>query len=70
MTLLVENVTYHNIYQHDYGVIEEETLMFFMNAFLVPFIWFVNPWNILKSLKRFFMKGDKRYSQAEANELM
>jgi len=44
--------------------------MFFMNAFLVPFIWFVNPWKILKSIKRCLMKGDKRYSQAEANELM
>lgn len=44
MTLAVEAITYNNFYAHEYGVIEEESIMFFINALFVPFIWLVNPW--------------------------
>ena len=44
--------------------------MFFMNAFLVPFIWFVNPWYLIKVLKRKFYYGKKNLTQKMANELM
>jgi hypothetical protein len=70
MTLAVEDLRFHNFYQHPYGVIEEETVMFFMNALFVPFIWFINPWQITVLLKRHFNEGRKDLTQKEANKLM
>jgi hypothetical protein len=67
MTLLVEDIRFHNIYSHDYGVVEEETIMFFMNSFLVPFIWFVNPWQLMIRAKRWYYYGKMDMTQKNAN---
>ena len=52
MTLAVEAVTYNNFYSHPYGVIEEETIMFFVTAFIIPAIWLIHPYNSVKNIKR------------------
>ena len=70
MTLAVEAISFRNYYEHPYGVIEVETIMFFMNALFVPFFWLVNPFHIVKKIKRFMKKGKKTLTQAEANLLM
>ena len=70
MTLFVEDFRFHNFYEHKYGLIEEETIMFFMNAFFVPLIWMVNPWHIYVLIKRKLKFGSKDMTQKEANYLM
>ena len=67
MTLAVEAIKFHNYDAHAYGVIEEETIMFFMNAIFVPFFWLVNPFHIIKIIKRSRNKGKRSLTQAEAN---
>jgi len=59
----VEDLRFHNFYDHPYGVIEEESVMFFMNALFVPFIWLINPWQIMVLLKRKFNYGCKDLTQ-------
>lgn len=70
MTLAVEDLRFHNFYMHPYGVIEEETVMFFMNALFVPFIWLINPWQLTVLIKRRFNYGRKDLTQKEANKIM
>lgn len=70
MTLAVEAIRFENYCKHPYGIIEEETIMFFMNSFFVPVFWLVNPTRIFKSLKRKIKYGKKNLTQKEANELM
>ncbi len=70
MTLAVEDLRFHNFYQHPYGVIEEETVMFFMNALFVPLIWLINPWQIGVLIKRKWYYGRKDLTQKEANKIM
>lgn len=70
MTLAVEDITFHNFYAHEFGVIEEESVMFFINAFFVPLIWLVNPWQIKQLVLRRFKRNKNYYTQAEANDIM
>lgn len=70
MTLAVEDITFRNFYAHEFGVIEEESVMFFINAFFVPLIWLVNPWQIKQLLMRRFRKNKNYYTQGEANDIM
>lgn len=70
MTLATEAIKFQNYYGHPYGVVDEETIMFFMNSFFVPFFWLVNPMRIIKLIKRKCMKGRKDMTQDEANKLM
>ena len=70
MTLAVEAIKFKNYYQHPYGVIDEETVMFFLNAFFVPFFWLVNPFHLIKAVKRSLNYGKMSMTQAEANLLM
>lgn len=70
MTLAVEAIRFENYCKHPYGIIEEETIMFFMNSFFVPIFWLVNPTRIFKHLKRKIKYGKKNLTQREANELM
>jgi hypothetical protein len=70
MTLAVEDLRFHNFYEHPYGVIEEEFVMFFMNALFVPFIWLINPWQLGVLIKRKFNYGRKDLTQKEANKIM
>ena len=70
MTLAVEDFSLHNYYSHPYGVIEEETLMFFLNSFFVPLYWLVNPLYLVKLLKRSINYGKASLTQEEANQLM
>jgi hypothetical protein len=64
MTLAVEYITYNNFYLHEYGVIEEESIMFFVNAFFVPFFMLVNPPQIKIRILRYFKKNKKYFTQA------
>lgn len=63
MTLAVEDLKFGNFYSHPYGVVEEETVMFFMNAFFVPLIWLINPWQIHVLFKRKSSYGRKDLTQ-------
>jgi hypothetical protein len=63
MTLAVEDMRYNNFYSRPYGVIEEETMMFFMNAIFVPFIWMINPWQLGVLVKRKLNQGRKDLTQ-------
>jgi hypothetical protein len=38
--------------------------MFFINAFLIPLIWFVNPWQLFNLGKRKMYKDKKSLTQA------
>lgn len=44
--------------------------MFFMNAFFVPLIWMINPWQLGVLIKRKFNQGRKDLTQKEANKIM
>ena len=44
--------------------------MFFLNGFFVPLFWLINPFAIIKSIKRSLNKGRADMTQREANELM
>ena len=44
--------------------------MFFFTAFLVPLIWFINPWYLWKLIKRKYYKNTPFITQFEANALM
>lgn len=70
MTLIVEGFGHHNIYSHPYGIVEEESIMFFFNAFLIPIIWLVHPWQLAHRIKRWYYYGRKDVTQSEANILM
>lgn len=70
MTLLVEDVTLHNIYAHDYGVVEEESIMFFVNALFVPILWLINPWHLFRVIRRKMKYGKTELTQKQANEIM
>jgi hypothetical protein len=63
MTLAVEAIRFHNYYSHPYGVIDEETIMFFMNSFFVPFFWLVNPTRIYKQIVRKIKFGKPSLTQ-------
>jgi len=63
MTILVEDISLHNIYREEYGVIEEKSIMFFFSAFLEPLIWLV-------LLKRWWFRGRNDLTQREAHFLM
>ena len=68
MTLAVEAITFRNFYSHEYGVIEEETIMFFVTAFLIPLIWFIHPYNLWRRFQYRKFKN-KLVSQEKANFL-
>lgn len=70
MTLAVEAFYLNNYYSHPYGVIDEETVMFLLNSFFIPIFWFINPFRIVKQIKRKLYKGKRSLTQAEANALM
>lgn len=64
MTLGVEAIRFRNYYQHPWGVVEEETVMFVMNAFFVPLFWLINPFHLLKKWKRSRSLGKKSFTQS------
>lgn len=70
MTLAVEAIRFKNYYNHLYGVIDEESIMFFMNSFFIPIFWFVHPLRLWKILKRKLNYGKRSLTQMEANKLM
>lgn len=63
MTLAVEAVRFNNYYSHLYGVIEEETVMFFLNAIFVPLFWLLNPLYLFKLIKRSIKHGKRSLTQ-------
>lgn len=70
MTLAVEAVSFQNYYSHLFGVIDEETIMFFLNALFVPLFWLINPFQLYKLLQRKLGYGKRELTQREANKLM
>jgi hypothetical protein len=66
MTLAVEAITFKNFYSHPYGVIEEETIMFFVTAFFIPLVWLIHPYNLAKKISYLFKKNTL-VTQEEAN---
>ena len=70
MTLLVEDAVYHNIYSEEYGVAEEESIMFFLDGFFIPLIWLVHPWWIIRRIQRWYYYGKTHLTQREANQYM
>jgi hypothetical protein len=69
MTLAVEALYFKNFYQHPYGVIEEETIMFFVTAFFIPFVWLIHPYNLYKKFQLWLSRGSL-VTQEKANELI
>jgi hypothetical protein len=67
IALLVEGAVRKNVYTEEYGIAEEETIMFFLITFLVPLIWLINPWYLVKAVQRKLNKGSVFMTQAEAN---
>lgn len=63
MTLAVEALRLKNYYSHLYGVIDEETIMFFMNSFFIPLFWLINPFRIIKKIKRKVKYGKRSLTQ-------
>lgn len=63
MTLATEAIHFNNYYHNEYGVINEETIMFVMNAVFIPFFWLINPTRIFRILKRKFHFGKKYFTQ-------
>ena len=70
MTVLVEGVTHKNVYTHKFGIIEEETLMYFFVAGFIPLIWLINPWYIAHWIQRKRKMNSPFLTQEEANNLM
>lgn len=70
MTLAVEAIRFNNYYSHPYGVIDEETIFFFVNAFFIPIFWILNPMRLFKMIKRKIYFGKRSLTQREANKLM
>lgn len=70
MTLSVEAIRFDNYYSHLYGVIDEESVMFFINSFYIPIFWIINPLRIFKIIKRKLKYGKRSLTQREANALM
>jgi hypothetical protein len=70
MTIMVEALKFHNYYKHDFGVIEEETIMFILCAFLVPLIWAIHPLQQCHARARHHHRGKNDVTQHEANHLM
>lgn len=70
MTLLVEGLTFHNFNAYEYGVVEEESIMFVVNAFFIPLLWLLNPLQLIRLVRRRLNYGLKDLTQGEANSLM
>ena len=70
MTIMVEALKFKNYYSHEFGVIEEETIMFILCAVLIPLIWIINPFQQCHVLERNEHVGKPDVSQHEANHLM
>lgn len=44
--------------------------MFILNAFFVPFLWLINPGQIMVLIKRKLNIGRRDFTQKEANKMM
>jgi hypothetical protein len=64
MTLVVEGISFKNIYSEPYGIVEEESMMFFFNSFLIPIIWIIHPWQLAHIIKRWYYFGRKDVTQS------
>jgi len=70
MSVLVEGLTHQNVYEEDFGIIEEETLFFLYSLLIVPLIWIINPWYIKKRIQRSKFQDSPYCTQLEANYFM
>lgn len=70
LTIIVEGAIHTNVYTEKFGIVEEETIMFFFAAFLVPAIWAINPWYIWKWIQRKRYQDTPFITQEEANKVM
>ena len=67
MTLLIEGLVLKNYYEHDYGLIEEETIMFIFVSIFSSVFWAVNFGNLKKKIQRARLYGTNGITQSEAN---
>lgn len=51
ISYIIDILIFKNVYGFG-GFIFNETLIFVLNALLPPFIWFVDPWTLIKNYKR------------------
>ena len=51
ISYIIDILIFKNVYGVG-GFIFNETLIFVLNALLPPFIWFVDPWTLIKNYKR------------------
>lgn len=70
MTLIIEDFLFSNFFKHNFGVIEEETIMFLFNSVFVPLFWLINPMYLLRRFQRWRHFKSKHLTQHEANLLM
>jgi hypothetical protein len=61
---------FQNFFRHNFGVIEEETIMFLFNSIFVPLFWLINPMYLLRNYQRWRNFGSKFFTQKQANILM
>lgn len=70
MTLIVEGIESENFYTHLYGLIDEETIMYFGLITFTPIFWLINPFQGIRRIKRKLNFGKRSLTQKEANHLM
>lgn len=63
MTLIVEGLESNNFATYLYGLIDEETLMFFAATTFVPLFWLVNPLYLWRLLQRKLKFGRRDLTQ-------
>lgn len=63
MTLIVEAFILGNYYKHDYGVIEEETIMYIINSLFVPIFWAINPMFLYRKFMAWRNRNSMHFTQ-------
>ena len=69
MILFVEALSINN-YTQMYGVVDLETIMLLLNVVGLSLFWIVNPFQIIRRIKRAYYRGRADMTQREANLLM
>lgn len=63
MKIVVETTQFNNYYRQDFGIIEEESLMFVFSAVFLPLLWLVHPNRLIHLVKRWVYYGRECVTQ-------
>jgi|JI6StandDraft_1071083.scaffolds.fasta_scaffold106685_2 membrane protein CcdC involved in cytochrome C biogenesis len=63
MTLAVEAIVFKNYYSSKFGVVEAESYVFILNAFVPPIVWAINPYYIIARYKQKKKYGSEELTQ-------